>query len=121
MKNAREELNKIKDLWGLSTDEEFANKLNISKETVNSWIKRNKIPEKWILKIGQMNQDAKKLQTIINAKDILEHHISDKELEILKAYRSLPKQRQELIYHKIKAEEIEYGNQEGNLEDAKYA
>ncbi|MGE4512112.1 MAG: S24 family peptidase [Sulfurimonadaceae bacterium] len=55
MKNARDELNEIKALWGLSTDEELANKLKISKETVNSWIKRDNIPEKWILKIGQMN------------------------------------------------------------------
>lgn len=55
MKNAREELNEIKLLWGLITDEELANQLKISKETVNSWIKRDKIPEKWVLKIGQMD------------------------------------------------------------------
>jgi hypothetical protein len=60
-------------------------------------------------------------RTIIDARDILEHHISDKELEILEAYRSLPQKRQELIYYKLKAEEIEYGNQKGDLGDVKYA
>lgn len=52
---AREKLDKIKADWHLRTDEELAKKLNIPKETINSWVKRNKLPEKWELKIGQMN------------------------------------------------------------------
>ena len=53
--NAREKLDELKELWGLRTDEELAKKLEISKETINSWIRRKKIPEKWQLKIGQKN------------------------------------------------------------------
>ena len=53
--NAREKLDEIKDLWGLRTDEELAKKLEISKETINSWLSRKKIPEKWLLKIAQMS------------------------------------------------------------------
>lgn len=53
--NAREKLDKIKADWELRTDEELAKKLEISKETINSWVKRNKIPEKWDLKMVHMN------------------------------------------------------------------
>lgn len=53
--NAREKLDEIKVLWGLRTDEELAKKLEISKETINSWLSRKKIPEKWELKIAQMS------------------------------------------------------------------
>lgn len=54
---AREKIDEIKQLWGLKTDDELAKKLEISKETINSWLKRDKIPEKWELKIGQMNNN----------------------------------------------------------------
>lgn len=50
----------------------------------------------------------------------LDGHISEIELEIIQAYRSLPKKRQKLFYHKIKAESLEYED-EANPEDAKYA
>ena len=42
----------------------------------------------------------------------LENHISDKEIEILDAYRGLPRERQELFYYKLKAEAIEYKTDE---------
>jgi phage repressor protein C with HTH and peptisase S24 domain len=50
---AREELDKIKLEWNLKTDEELAKKLETSKNNIDSWIKRDKIPEKWVLKIVQ--------------------------------------------------------------------
>jgi SOS-response transcriptional repressor LexA len=52
---AREELDQIKQSWALKTDEELAIKLQTTKFNIDSWVKRNKIPEKWILKIGQMS------------------------------------------------------------------
>ncbi|WP_442765867.1 LexA family transcriptional regulator [Sulfurospirillum cavolei] len=52
---AREELDKIKQLWALKTDEELAVKLKTTKFNIDSWVKRNKIPEKWQLIIGQMS------------------------------------------------------------------
>ena len=60
-------------------------------------------------KENEKNQEFQTLRTIIDARDILEHHISEREIDILQAYRSLPKERQELIWHKVKAEEIEHG------------
>lgn len=64
--NAREKLNELKDLWGLRTDEELANKLETQKINVDSWIRRNKIPEKWILKIGQMSNQNPSDSILIN-------------------------------------------------------
>ncbi len=52
---AREKLNELKEKWGFSTDIELAEKLEISKYGIDNWVKRNKIPEKWMLKIAQMD------------------------------------------------------------------
>jgi len=52
---AREELDQIKQSWALKTDEELATKLKTTKFNIDSWVKRNKIPEKWQLIIGQMS------------------------------------------------------------------
>lgn len=51
--NARETLDKIKSSWDLKTDDELAKKLGTLKSNIDSWVKRDKIPEKWILKLGQ--------------------------------------------------------------------
>ncbi|MCD8212608.1 MAG: transcriptional regulator [Campylobacter sp.] len=56
--NARDEINRLKDLWGLERDSDFANFIKTSKMNVDSWIKRNKIPEKWQLKIRQMHDNT---------------------------------------------------------------
>ena len=52
---AREELDQIKQSWGLKTDEELSTKLETTKFNIDSWVKRNKIPEKWQLIIRQMS------------------------------------------------------------------
>lgn len=62
--NAREKLDEIKVSWGLKTDEDLAKRLEISKETINSWVRRKKIPEKWELKIGQTNNIQEKSDMI---------------------------------------------------------
>ncbi|WP_170020569.1 LexA family transcriptional regulator [Campylobacter sp. RM16190] len=53
---AREKLNEIKDLWGLRTDIELAERLGVNKFTIDSWIRRDKISNEWLLKIGQMTE-----------------------------------------------------------------
>ena len=45
--NAREELNKAKIMLDVSTDIELAEVLKTSKNNINSWATRNKIPDKW--------------------------------------------------------------------------
>lgn len=58
--NAREKLDELKDLWGLRTDEELANKLDTQKTNIDVWVRRKKIPEKWELKISQMTDIGNK-------------------------------------------------------------
>ncbi len=55
--SAREKLNELKDLWGFKTDNELADFLETSKLNIDSWVKRDKIPEKWELKIRQMHDN----------------------------------------------------------------
>ena len=51
--NAREELNKAKIALEISTDQELADILRTSKENINSWVKRNRVPDKWKMIISQ--------------------------------------------------------------------
>ncbi len=55
--SAREKLNELKELWGFKTDNELADFLETSKLNIDSWVKRDKIPEKWELKIRQMHDN----------------------------------------------------------------
>nr|DAP45015.1 MAG TPA: Repressor protein CI [Caudoviricetes sp.] len=55
--SAREKLNELKELWGVKTDNELAYFLETSKLNIDSWVKRDKIPEKWELKIRQMHDN----------------------------------------------------------------
>jgi len=51
---ARKRLNELKQIWGLDTDKELAKFLGTNKTNIDSWVKRDKIPEKWVLIIEQM-------------------------------------------------------------------
>lgn len=53
--SSREELDKIKLNMGLNTDKELAESIKTTKSNIDSWVKRNNIPEKWRLKIGQIS------------------------------------------------------------------
>ncbi len=106
--SARKKLDETKSLWGLDTDKELAKKLETSKANIDSWVKRDKIPDKWSLIIGQMsnNNNLHPLHVI----EKLKNHISDKEVEMLEAYRTLSKRKQDIYYHKILAEALEDEN-----------
>lgn len=54
---AREKLNELKNLWGLKTDNELADHLGITKFALDNWVKRDKISNEWLLKIGQMTDN----------------------------------------------------------------
>ncbi len=51
---AREKLNELKKIWGFETDKELANFIGTNKTNIDSWVKRNKIPDKWVLIIEQL-------------------------------------------------------------------
>ena len=54
--SAREKLNELKDLWGFKTDNELADHLGITKFALDNWVKRDKISNEWLLKIGHMTE-----------------------------------------------------------------
>lgn len=56
--NARNYIDEIKSTIGARTDEQLASILGTSKSAIDKWVQRNKIPEKWLLKIGQIGQKA---------------------------------------------------------------
>lgn len=141
MESIKDVLKRMCLFYGVSNNRQLSEKININYNTISTWIKRDSIPYELLHKLvqsesisfdwlltgkGEMllnereepqkqSEQTKEREvpkrTIISARDILEYHISERELEILQAYRSLPKQRQELFYYKAKAEEIEHGNQ----------
>lgn len=124
-------LNRLRYHYGIKKDIELCKKIGINYGAFDSWKSRDKIPLKrleeisekenlsldWIIKgegIGSLQAYDKSTDESksLHVKENLESHISDKELEILEAYRGLPKERQELFYHKLKAEAIEYKSDE---------
>jgi len=105
------ELRKSKNL----TQQQVASKLNIS---VKTYQRIEKSPDRIsqalhkqllsILGVDELSTTITKKSATIEQ---LSNHISEKEIEILEAFRSLPKERQEAFYYKIKYEAIEYGEQ----------
>ncbi|MGP1484878.1 MAG: LexA family transcriptional regulator [Campylobacter sp.] len=55
--SAREKLNELKNLWGFKTDNELAEFLGVTKFALDNWVKRDKISNEWLLKIGQMTDN----------------------------------------------------------------
>lgn len=100
MGSARE----ILDKWLVENDfktyKELAKYLGVAPNTVDIWKQRGKIPEKNILKYAQMQLNVCSKITIPNQ---LNSHISEKEIEILNAYRDLTEEDQEIFYHELKA------------------
>lgn len=134
MDSAKLIIKRMCEVAKIANNKDLSDFLEVSYNTLNTWIKRDSIPMDkisefvqkrqlsydWLLtgkgemllneqKQNEKNQECQTLRTIIDARDILEHHISDRELDILQAYRSLPEERQELVWHEIKVEKIRYG------------
>ena len=90
---AREKLNEIKDLWGLRTDIELAERLGVNKFTIDSWIRRDKISNEWLLKIGQMtdnksNSDDADLYFIRKTTSVKASAGGGNELEGVRSYQT---------------------------------
>lgn len=50
--DARKELNQAKIDLNISTDQELADILKVNKSSINNWVKRNTIPERWRMVIS---------------------------------------------------------------------
>lgn len=94
--SARDRLDDIKAQWGLKTDIELAKKLEVSKITLDKWLVRDKIPDKIELKIRLLSQNT--------ASD----GYSEKERQIIDSFRKLPLERQDMYFHRILGDALEY-------------
>ena len=101
MNKAKETLDKWLVETGLVTYKELAKYLSVSQNTLDVWKQREKIPEKHILKYTQMKLDNK---AEISIPDKLNSNISEKEIEMLEAYRKLDQKKQKFYYHQILAD-----------------
>jgi hypothetical protein len=99
----RDFVNTLKEKYNLSSDEQLAVHLGVTKASIDKWIQRNKVPDKWMLKLGQIEQEDNMSHTQIIIPSQLSFNLSNKEIEILQAYRELEKEDQEIFYHKLKA------------------
>ena len=97
--DVRQKLDEIRVSLGVSTDEELSVLLKTSKANVDSWVKRKSIPEKWLLKIGQMHQSP----TSLHVNTITATKLSPKMDELVRWFSVLDKDDQKRIYNEIKA------------------
>lgn len=74
--DVRQKLDEIRVSLGVSTDEELSVLLKTSKANVDSWVKRKSIPEKWLLKIGQMHHSPTSLHVNTITATKLSPHVS---------------------------------------------
>ena len=51
---AREKLNEVKKQLNLPSDKALAGALQTNKTNIDSWVKRNRIPEKWLYKMDDL-------------------------------------------------------------------
>ncbi|PLY04364.1 MAG: hypothetical protein C0625_16950 [Arcobacter sp.] len=58
---ARMYLNEKKEILGINSDEELALKIGTSKDNINKWVQRDKVPDKWQLIIGQLEKSDNSL------------------------------------------------------------
>ena len=91
--SAREKLNELKDLWGFKTDNELADHLGITKFALDNWVKRDKISNEWLLKIGQMtekksNSDDADLYFIHKTTSVKASAGGGNELERVRSYQT---------------------------------
>lgn len=114
----REYINKIKEQYKLVSDEQLAVKIGVSKASIDKWIQRNKVPDKWMVILGQdVLQEDTNIHKILIPNQI-NSHISNIELEILEAYRELSKVDQEIFYFKIKGAAAEARKKSEELNSA---
>lgn len=99
----RDFVNTLKEKYNLSSDEQLAVHLGVTKASIDKWIQRNKVPDKWMLKLGQIEPEDNMSYSTVVIPNKLNFHLSAKEIEILQAYRELDKEDQEIFYHKLKA------------------
>jgi len=63
--SARVELNRFKKKFGIASDKELAALLSTSKNNIDSWIKRDRIPEKWVISMDNFEHQKSNPDNVI--------------------------------------------------------
>jgi len=104
---------KVVYLGDFENKKSLADWLKIDPSAISQWKRTGNIPknhlERMVNIIEQCNQSLN-IEPIYVKK--LENHITDKEVEIIRAFRGLPARRQEWYYLQIKADELKYESEE---------
>lgn len=95
----KELLEKAKIALNVTSYRDIAKAIGMKENCVVNWSNRglSKLAKLKISQIVSHDDIQIKIPKTINA------HLSDKEIEILQAYRELDKEDQEIFYHKLKA------------------
>jgi hypothetical protein len=109
--NFKETLRELKKHFKVFNNKELAKNLNITESAVNSWSRKQAIPEKY-LKILDKNDNNTFHQSGtnnigINNGQIHINSIDEMDIEICKAIKLLSPKRKEYYFYKIKAELLE--------------
>ncbi len=103
--DARQKLDELKILLNISTDGELAQELGTQVNNVYAWVKRNKIPERWLLVIKQKSKNIpisnNKIQISYNNLIQDDKHETKEICELIKNYAT-PKLIQEFKEKLIK-------------------
>ncbi|WP_267523821.1 hypothetical protein [Campylobacter sp. MG1] len=87
--SARNKLNEVKKVYNISNDLELSKFLKTNKHNIDSWVKRNKIPNSWLNYIELLLQ---KRENAVN----MTHSIEIDEIVLLLKTYGTPKILQEL-------------------------
>lgn len=97
----KELLELAKKVLNVTTYKEIALAIGMKENSVVNWSNRG-LSEIARIKINQMINDTKK--QLVSIPNKLNSHISEKEIEILEAYKKLDQKKQKLYYHQILAD-----------------
>lgn len=101
MRNLNQIINRLKNFFQLKNETEVAKLLNVEQNTLSSWKKRDKIPYERLDEIAVQNKLS--IEWILSG----ETFDVQKNEELLRYFNSLPQEKQEIYFLRIKADVLE--------------
>ena len=109
----KEDLRKLKIFFNVFSNEQLAEKLNLSKQAVNEWARRKNIPKRYLKlleqentnQVNSNNQNNNNISINGNNHGHININSSDEmSMEICKEIKKLDDKQKEYFYHLIKVE-----------------
>ena len=111
----KEDLRKLKIYFNVFNNRQLADKLNLSKQAVDDWARKQQIPKKYLNileqenknQVNSNNQNNNNISINGNNHGHININSSDEmSMEICKSIKRLSEKKKEYFYHLIKAELI---------------